>query len=119
MTRHRARAVLPGDEGGPLRVCVADGDQVHVPQLGEGEDVVLPHVSRAHHARTQPPVLRCAYHTRSSLSVSSCPDLAARPPGTMPRREPSTKATSFATRGSPPSSVLMRAMAVAGARPER
>ena len=119
MARHRTCPVLPGDLVGPLGVRVADGDEVHVPQLGEGQDVILPHVPCPYHAGPQPAVLRCAYHTRSSLSGSSRPGSARCAPGMMPRWEPSTKATSLATMGSPPSSILMRAMAVPGASPER
>ena len=111
--------VLGGHAAGPFHIRVADGHEVHVPELGKGQDVILAHVARADHAGPDSTLPLRAHHTRSSLSASSFSVPASRPPRTMPRRDPSMNSTRRATSGCSPSSVLMRALAAPGASPER
>ena len=81
-----------------VEVDVHHPDQLHVPDLGKGEDVVLAHVAGAYH-RPADLGLAVLVHEISSGSAST----RARPPssaaGTMPRLDCSTNSTSRATSG--------------------
>ena len=78
----RLRVVLRGEPRAPAGVGVHDAHQVHVPQLGVGQDVVLPHVPGAHDAGPHAASARASAHLLVPYRRS------ARGPGQIPRLEP-------------------------------
>ena len=117
-------AVGAGPVGGghPLRlgeVGVHHPDQLHAPDLGQGQDVVLAHVPGAdHRARI---LGSASWLTRSPSSHRFRPVVAAaaRARERRPRLAVSTNSTRCATRGWWPSSARTRLTAEPGATPER
>ena len=59
------RVVLAGDLPGALEVDVHDPHEVHVPELGVDERVVLPHVTSPHDRCAHPPIRLAHQNTRS------------------------------------------------------
>jgi hypothetical protein len=93
-----ARPVGGGHALGPLEVDVHHPDQLHVPDLGEGENVVLAHVAGPHH-RPAKLGLAVLAHEISSGSASARARAPASAAGTMPRLDCSTNSTRRATSG--------------------
>jgi len=117
----RARIVVGGHPRGAVAVHVDHTHELHVPQLGVDEHVVLAHVARADHPRAEPP-LGARHHTgslsgvRVTSPVSSAPRRAA--PQT-PCRAAATNSTSRTTGGRVGSSLRIRSSARWGVSPER
>ena len=111
-----ARAVGGGQLLGPGKVHVRDAHHVDVPELHEGEDVVLPHVAGAHHTGAQP---RLGHRAHSTLSGRSAPSGSAAAPDTMPRLDPSMKAAMRRPTEPSPNSSRRRTTAAPVASPER
>ena len=99
-------------------VGVHHPDQLHAPDLGQGQDVVLAHVPGADH-RAADLGLDGLAHEIPSSTASARSRLLRPAPGTTPCLDVSTNSTSRATRGWWPSSSRTRLTAEPGATPER
>ena len=103
-------AILPYREGGdPVRagyppglaeVGIDHADEIDAPELGQRENVVLPHVAGSDDRAADPRLDRVRHRMRSSISASlPAPDARRFVRATIPSREVSMNAIIWATRG--------------------